>query len=194
MGRNDEDQELIARCIARDPGAWRAFVDRFAGTIRALARRYLKANGYVPDDGELDDLLQEVFLALTRRDHRLLRNYDATYTVKTYLGVITRTEVHRVLRKKRPVLGAPEEMEAAVGRGDPAAEAERAEELDVLSRALAELPERDRELLRMRYLRELDYRAISARLGISEASLGQLLYRAKERLRERLKGILGILV
>ena len=148
----------------------------------------------MPDDADLDDVMQEVFLAVTRRNHRLLRNYDSTYTVKTYLGVITRTEVHRVLRKRRPVLGAPEDMEAAADPGDLAAEAERAEETDVLSRALEELPERDRELLRLRYLRELDYKGISARLGIPEASIGQLLYRAKERLRERLKGILGILV
>jgi len=193
-GRNDEDLALVERCIARDPGAWRSFVDRFAGTIRALARRYLKLAGQMPDDGELDDILQEVFLALTRRNHRLLKNYDPTYTVKTYLGVITRTEVHRVLRKKRPVFGDPAEMQAAADPADHGAEAERTERIDVLTKALEDLPERDRELIRLRYLRELDYKGIAGRLGIPEASIGQLLFRAKDRLRERLKGILGILV
>jgi len=195
VGRNDDDLALVGRCIARDPGAWRAFVDRFAGTIRALARRYLKLAGQMPDDGELDDILQEVFLALTRRNHRLLKNYDPTYTVKTYLGVITRTEVHRILRKKRPsVFGDSADLQAAPDPADLGAEAERSERIDVLTRALEDLPERDRELIRLRYLRELDYKGISARLGIPETSIGQLLFRAKDRLRERLKGILGILV
>ena len=49
VGRNDDDRALIERCAARAPGAWREFVDRFSGTIRAVGRRYLKLKGQLGD-------------------------------------------------------------------------------------------------------------------------------------------------
>ena len=195
MGRNDEDLALVGRCIAVEEGAWRVFVDRFAPTVRGLARRYLRLHGKFPDEAEIDDVVQDVMLAVTRRDYHLLRNYDPTYTFKTYLGVITRTEVHRVLRKKRPVLGSPDEIEnAAPAQHDASGGVVQAEEREILTRALDQLPERDAEILRIRFLQEKDYKHIAATLRIPEASVGQTLFRAKQRLLEILKGVLNILV
>jgi RNA polymerase sigma-70 factor (ECF subfamily) len=195
VGRNRNDLELVERCVAGEPGAWRQFVDRFAPTVRALARRYLRLHGRMADSAELDDVVQDVFLAVTRREFRLLKNYDPTYTFKTYLGVITRTEVHRVLRKKRPLLGGPAELERAAPAGaDASVEAERTEEREVLATAMDELPDRDAEILRLRFLREMDYKAIAGTLRIPETSVGQTLFRAKQRLLDKLRGILGILV
>jgi len=190
-----DDTELVKRCIRREPGAWVEFVDRFKGTVQALARRYLKLNGHLPDEPEIEDIVQEVFLAIIRRDFRLLRNYDPTFTVKTYLGVIARTEVHRLLRRKRPMVGTEEEIEQA-GPAVPSSSdgAADAEEKEVLLRALEELPQRDAEILKLRFLREMDYRAIASALNIPETSVGQTLFRAKQRLVERLRGLLGILV
>ena len=115
--------------------------------------------------------------------------------MKTYLGVITRTEVHRILRKKRLPMGDPADLEGAAGEEPDVAEAAgRTEEREVLLDALESLPERDAEILRMRFLRELDYKAISRALDIPEPSVGQTLFRAKRRLLDKLRGILGILV
>ncbi|MFI5402508.1 MAG: RNA polymerase sigma factor [Planctomycetota bacterium] len=195
MAKGRDDEELVKRCIRREPGAWVEFVDRFQGTVLALARRYLKLNGHLPDEPELEDIVQEVFLAVIRRDFRLLRNYDATFTVKTYLGVITRTEVHRLLRRRRPMVGTDEELERA-GPSVPSSSdgAADAEEKEVLLRALDALPQRDAEILKLRFLREMDYRAIASAMNIPETSVGQTLFRAKQRLVERLRGLLGILV
>jgi len=189
VGRKSDDLELLERCIDRAPGAWRLFVDRFAPTIKALAARFLRHLGQPGDDATTEDVVQEVFLALTRRNHKLLRDYDSAYTVKTYLGVITRTQVHRSLRRRRPRSAGPEELDlAAPPQPDSTAELERSEERDLLLAAIDALPARDAEILRLRFLREQDYRAIAAKLGIPEASVGQTLYRAKQRLLEQLKG------
>ena len=161
----DDDRHLVDRCIARAPGAWRIFVDRFAPTVRALANRYLKLNGQFPDSAELDDIIQDVFKALIRRDYHLLKNYDPTYSFKTYLGVITRTEVHRLLRKRKRMGGRIEDLES-----------EPSPEPGVETRV------------------ERDYKTIAGILRIPEASVGQTLYRAKRRLLEKLKGLLGLLV
>jgi len=195
VARGRDDTDLLKRCIRREPGAWVEFVDRFKGTVQALARRYLKLNGHVPDEPELEDVVQEVFLAVIRRDFRLLRNYDATYTVKTYLGVITRTEVHRFLRRRRPLAAPVEELEGASPSAPASSDgAADAEEKEVLLKALDDLPPRDAEILRLRFLREMDYRSIAGVMSIPEASVGQTLYRAKQRLVEKLRGLLGILV
>lgn len=172
------------------PGAWVEFVDRFAPTTKAVARRYLKLHGWLPDDSLLDDIVQDVFVALTRRNYRLLKNYDPRYTFKTYLGVIARTEVHRQLRKRRPLLGDPADLAKAAGEApDTSAGAAAAEEREVLAEALEKLPDRDAEILRLRFLREMDYRAIAEALRIPEASVGQTLFRAKQRLLEKLRGL-----
>ena len=71
---------------------------------------------------------------------------------------------------------------------------ERAEEREVLAAAMDELPDRDSEILKLRFLREMDYKTIAATLRIPEASVGQTLFRAKQRLLDKLRGILGILV
>ena len=193
--RNEIDLELIGRCIASRPQAWAEFVDRFGPTILALARRYLRLHGAAPDQAALEDVVQEVFLALTRKDFKLLRNYDPTYTVKTYLGVITRTEVHRSLRRKRlPTTGIEAlEQTPSLDHDVPAA-ASRSEEIEVLARAMESLPAKDAAILRLRFLREMDYRAIANALKIPEPSVGQTLFRAKKRLLEKLRTILSILV
>ncbi|MHC4957244.1 MAG: RNA polymerase sigma factor [Planctomycetota bacterium] len=190
MGRNDDDLALLARCIAEEPGAWVEFVNRFAPTTRAIARRYLKLHGQPQDDNAVDDVTQDVFVAITRRNFRLLKNYDPRYTFKTYLGVITRTEVHRQLRKRRPSLGDPQEIARAAGTvEDTASGAATAEETEVLTAALEKLPGRDAEILRLRFLREMDYKAIANVMRIPEASVGQTLFRAKQKLIEALKGL-----
>jgi len=190
----DDDRLLVARCLSGEPGAWGQFVARFAPTVKGLARRYLQLHGHFPDDAETEDVVQEVFLSLTRRDYRLLRQYDPAYAFKTYLGVLTRTQVHRVLRKRAPVLGDAAQLEATPSPGaGPPETVGRSEESDLVDRALSELAPRDAEILRLRYYRELDYRQISTHLRIPEASVGQTLFRAKQRLLERLKGLLGLL-
>ena len=188
VGRKEDDLELLRRCIDRAPGSWRLFVDRFAPTIKALAARFLRHLGQPGDDASSEDVVQEVFLALTRRDYKLLRDYDPSYTVKTYLGVITRTEAHRSIRRKRPRPAGAEELDrAAQPQPDSTAEVERHEERDLVLAALDSLEPRDAEILRLRFLREQDYKAIAAKLGIPEASVGQTLYRAKRRLLDVLK-------
>ena len=132
--------------------------------------------------------MQDVFVAITRHDFRLLKNYDPRYTFKTYLGVITRTEVHRRLRKRTPAIGDPKDLDRNVAEGTDAVQAVvAAEEQEALAAALDELPQRDAEILRLRFLREMDYKAIARTMRIPETSVGQTLFRAKQKLLEKLR-------
>jgi RNA polymerase sigma-70 factor (ECF subfamily) len=185
------EAELVAACAAGNRAAWREFVARFGPLLTALARRMLARRTGRARDTDVDEVVADVFLALLRRDRILLKRYDPQYRVSTYLGVICRTEVLRLLRRgnrlphdlenadripDRP--GAPRPAEALL-------EDERRAAIESLRAGLAQLEERDRLLLTLRYLDGLDYRAIGAVLDVNPESVGQFLHRAKQRLARR---------
>ncbi|MDJ0522418.1 MAG: sigma-70 family RNA polymerase sigma factor [Planctomycetota bacterium] len=185
------EAELVQRCAQGDRDAWGQFVDRFGPLIQALARRMLARRTGRARDADVDEIVGEVFLALVRRDRILLHRYDPQYRVSTYLGVICRTEVLRHLRRGNRL---PRELEetghlpqraGTLGPSRSLEDRERTEAIETLRVALRELPERDRELLTLKYLEGLDYRSIGEALGLNPESVGQFLHRAKTKLAQR---------
>ena len=67
--------------------------------------------------------------------------------------------------------------------GGPDAAMSQVDDLVSVSPALAALPERDRELLRLRFFDNLTQSEIAARLGCSQVHVSRLLARALERVR-----------
>lgn len=190
-GSSGETEEaLVLACAGGDRDAWVRFVDRYGPLLQALARRMLlRRTGRAPD-ADVEEVTSGVFLALLQGDRRLLRRYRPEFRLSTYLGVICRTQVGKLAR--RPLsLARPEEVEepaADAGAETPLAALERKEKdaaLVVLKAALDALPPRDRLLLTMRFLEDLDYGQIAEVLRLRRESVGQLLHRAKERLAKR---------
>jgi RNA polymerase sigma-B factor len=60
---------------------------------------------------------------------------------------------------------------------------ERTDERDLLARLLEQLPDRERELLRLRFVEQLSQSDIAARIGISQMHVSRLLSATIERLR-----------
>ena len=185
----------MRRCADGDRAAWTEFVDRYGPLLAALARRMLRRRTGRAEEADVDEVVAEVFLALLRRDRALLHRYNPAFRLSTYLGVICRTEVSRHARRAGRFprdLEVPDEVPERPGApepGDGLDEGERSKALSALREALAELSERDRLILSLRYLEGLDYRAIGAALGLNPESVGQLLHRAKDRLARRVPGL-----
>lgn len=188
---NQEEAALVARCAAGERAAWETFVDRFGPLIVALVRRMLHRRTGRARDADVDEIAAEVFLALVRRDRILLKRFDSQYRLSTYLGVISRTEVLRHLRRGNRLphdLEEPTripERDGTLGPARTLEDQERTEAIAGLRTALAELEERDRLLLTMKYLDGMDYRSIGAALDLNPESIGQFLHRAKQRLAQR---------
>jgi RNA polymerase sigma factor for flagellar operon FliA len=70
---------------------------------------------------------------------------------------------------------------------DPASGAERRETLDALTRAIAELPEADRNVVILYHYEDLYLKEIGEILGVSESRVSQVLTRATERLKLKMK-------
>lgn len=174
------DETLLVRRLAAgdDPDAWTTFVDAYGPLLQALARRMLARRAGRAPDADVDEIVAEVFLALLRRDRRLLRRYDPTWRLSTWLGVLCRTAVLRHLRRRGRSTEALPDGEVA----QPASSDWTRERTDALEAALTGLKDRDALLLKLRFLEGLDYREIGLLLDVRPDSVGPLLARAKQRL------------
>lgn len=159
-----------------DEEAFRAFYDRTARVLRAYLAR-------VTGDSQLaDDLLQDAYYRFLRarsgyqtEEHR--RN--ALFRIATNLA----RDNHRRARL-RPAVTLVEGTAVEAGPGD-AASTERSADL---RRAMARLKPRDRALLWLAYAQGSSHREIAGSLGLETASIKLLLFRARRRLADLLRG------
>lgn len=183
---------LVLACANGDREAWEAFVRGYGPLLRALGRRMLARRTGKASDADVEEVVSQVFVALCRGERRLLRRYRPEFRLSTYLGVICRTEVGKMLRRKNLPSVATDfaDGEPRGDRADPAAETpltllerrERTGAIEEVHRALALLGTRDRLLISLRFIDGQDYGRIAAVLRVAPESVGQLLHRAKQRL------------
>jgi RNA polymerase sigma-70 factor (ECF subfamily) len=157
-----------------DQDAFRAFYDR---TARQAWAYLYRATG---DAALADDLLQESYYRLLRgrcvfesEDHRV------HYLFRIAANLLADT--HR----RRPPEHVP--LSDDTSREDAAPDAVRAvEERTDVARALATLAPRDRDMLWLAYADGASHAEIASHLGIARPSVKAMLFRARQRLAERL--------
>jgi RNA polymerase sigma-70 factor (ECF subfamily) len=155
-----------------DEDTFRAFYDR---TARGVWAYLCRMSG---DSRAADDLLQETY-------YRFLKiggTYESDAHQRNYLFRIATNLVHDLRRKRRvePVDTIEEaDATAAESGGDVAVAAAR--RID-LSRAMAQLKPRERELLWLAYAQGSSHVEIAQSLGLKASSIKGLLFRARKRL------------
>ena len=133
----------------------------------------------VGDGAMAEDLTSLTFEKAWVARHRYRRDLAG---FSTWLMTIARNVAIDHYRRRRD--HAPlEAAEHVAGGDDPHRELERRETFEHLSRLLAGLPERDRELVSLKYGAELTNRAIAKQLKLTETNVGTLLHRAVTKLR-----------
>jgi len=165
--------EALAR---GEKGAWEAFVRRYAGLVVAAVR------GVAREAGEVEDLVQEVFLRLCRDDFRLLRNYDPTRAqLSTWVTIIARSTARDALRRHRPVVVPIEAVPEGQLAVDPV------EPVRPLKLPEALLSPRQREILTMLYDREMEVAEVATALGIDRQTVRSAHHKAMVKLRAHFK-------
>lgn len=187
---NEADRGLVEALLAHEPGAWDLFVERYGGFVAAVVGKLFKARGKRARGADVDDVAENVFVMLLEQDSRLLRRYDPRYKLSAYLGVLARTAVHRHLRRQRANVDLPDEMWgeslADSSAGTASEETVSLEMRSALRGVVSDLPDRDREVLRLFYYEGHDYQHIADQLGLSVNSVGAALSRARARLTKAL--------
>jgi RNA polymerase sigma-70 factor (ECF subfamily) len=173
--QTDDPAALVAAAQA-DPARFDALYDQYVGRIY----RYLYSRTGNPADAE--DLTSQTFLsaleALPRYRHR---GYFAAW-----LFQIARSKVMDHFRGSRPELRL-ETAEPGSPREALFEQVASAQEVRQLSVLIRELPEADRELIRLRYVADLGFAEMAALLGKREEAVKKALYRLLARLQSRLE-------
>jgi len=183
------DRNLLKRCLAQQPGAWKDFVDRFVGLFVHVINHSAHARSVRLSSHDVDDLCAEVFLALVADDAAILRRFRGKSSLATYLTVVSRRIVVREIarRRKAGTLGDMDLQFSSIIEQAPSMEAEsqRIDNREQVERLLKELPDGDAEVIRQFHLEGKSYNEISSQLGIPENTIGPTLSRARDKMRQR---------
>lgn len=145
----------------------------------ALPRVYNFFRWRVGDGAVAEDLTSRTFEKAWVARERYRRDLSG---FGTWLLVIARNVATDYWRTRKS--HAPLEAAADVpGGATPEELAERRSDFERLSRALAALGERERELIALKYGAGLTNRAIAKSTGLSESNVGTLLHRTIQALR-----------
>jgi RNA polymerase sigma-70 factor (ECF subfamily) len=181
------DEEVVRRVREGDVSAFEVLVERYRRGIANFAGAALH------DPTEAADLTQETFL----RAYAHLGTFNpqlgkfSTWIYQIARNVI-RTHLGRSLRKPAAQqLPEDQTLENTLPdhsrESDPAGGVLRDEAERELREALAELPERSRTVLALRYFDNMEYSTIASTLGLSLGNVKTLIHRGKIALAKKLR-------
>ena len=174
--RDLELVELVRRASVGDRLAWEQLYSRFTPMLRAVAGSHRLS----PSD--VEDAVQTAWL-------RLLDNIDRVREPAAVGGWLTMTTRRECLRLLRGTARERPSDDPALGDSAASPDPERillaAERRAALRRALAMLPERQRELMTLFAADpSMDYCTVGARLAMPVGSIGPTRARSLARLRD----------
>lgn len=189
MALTEIDRNLLKRCLAEEPGAWKDFVDRFIGLFVHVINHTAHARSVRLSNADVDDLCAEVFLALLANDFAVLRQFRGKSSLATYLTVVARRVVVREVARRRmaEALGhvAASHQPTLLSMQASRPEQQRIDDYEEVEQMLSDLTTKDAEVVRQFHLEGKSYTEISSHLGIPENSIGPTLSRARDKLRQR---------
>ena len=181
---DDDDEDALARRFASgDPSAFDEIVTLHRERVTGLAFRLLGWR-----DGEVEDVVQEVFLSVLNH----LGRFRGESKVGTWLTVITinKCRTHRTRwfarwrMLRRRLKEAPSEPAPAADEG-----VRRDETSARVREAVQKLRPRDREVIVLHYLEQNDLAEMAGLLGVSQNAVEVRLHRARQRLKGLLKDV-----
>lgn len=175
-------QSSAASAVQEQPLDWQALFCQHQGWLRTVILARLGEREGV------DEVLQEVALAAVRQQAPLADGGKVAAWLYR-LAVLQSLLYRRRLGRRRNA------MRRLADRGDVPGESGEVDPLErllaterghLVRNALIQLPERDREILLLKYVHDWSYHEIAQHLGASHAAVETRLFRARRRMRELL--------
>lgn len=180
QGTGRSDARLVRECLKGNEEAWSALIDKYKNLIYSIPVKY----GFSPD--EASDVFQAVCVELLGE----LPKIRKPAALPKWIMQVT---AHKCFRDKRQRLRVDQLDENHTSKLEPVPpEAEgilrEAEEEQHLREAMAGLPPRCQELVRMLFFEDpaREYREIAKSLGIAVGSIGFIRQRCLDKLRRHL--------
>ena len=182
------DVELVRGALDGVESAFRDIVSRYQRPVFGLIVRMVK------DAGRAEELAQDTFV----KAFRALHTYDAQRKFSAWLLTIAHHVAIDELRKgtlvTEPLVAATPDGERTREFADrraatPADLAERAQLAEALQQAIGRLRPEYREVVTLRYERDLDYDEIVDITGLPMGTVKSALHRARKELAEQLESL-----
>lgn len=170
------DENLLIALAEGDEAALDVLYIRHSGRVLAYALK----RGLNRDRAE--DVLQIVFMQVFRKKHL----YDPKHSALAWIYVITRSELKDYRNREIKEFVEWEDSLSQTDGNPPILEGQLgdSEEAEAL---LGSLKPREQEVMRLKYLEDLEYDEIAARLNETESNLRQIVSRSLKFLRGKRK-------
>jgi RNA polymerase sigma-70 factor (ECF subfamily) len=185
--RGDDEEALIARCLAGDSESFRPFVQRYQRVVFSVAYRMLGSRA------DAEDVAQQAFVdafdALDRFHSDGRKNAFSTWLIRIAIN-----RCKDILKSKKRT---EESLDDVVAGGaamfshdprDPETSLAQARQRRALELALMKVPLKYREVLVLKDVEELSYEEIRTILGLPITTLKIRVVRARSMMRARLEG------
>jgi RNA polymerase sigma-70 factor (ECF subfamily) len=180
LSESPDDIAAVAKAPAAEMLSFDQLVANFELRVRHLAYRLLGWRD------EVDDVTQDVFLAA----FRAMPRYRGDAQLWTWLMRITINQCRTQQRRRYVKLKALKSLITRQWHLSAAASADETPERDEtatrIREAVTKLSPKDREVIVLYYLEEMDVSAMTGLLGTSVSNVNVRLHRARERLRKLL--------
>ena len=187
-----EERDLLKRCLERRPDAWDEFIRRYHPVIEGAIRfTFLRCVFSVPEH-DVANVVQDLYSRLYDDDFRRLRSFEARCPLGAWLKSLAVRHALNTIRdeKLRGRFGGGSLDETPLQIEDPrevAVTPDDREEIERLGILLDQLGPLQRTAIKMFYYDGLPYRQIASALGITTQTVGSLISRGRDRLREMMK-------
>ena len=185
---------LIQRCLGGDQSAWEEIVRQHRRKVFNIAYKFTGRHD------EAEDLTQDIFLKIFKSLH----TFDRRANFQTWLVSVSRNlciDHYRSVRTERETIArdvdAGELTPSAPGQSAYQA-LEQKDRVELLRKAMAELPRDLRQAVTLRDLFELSYQEIADREGLPEGTVKSRINRGRtelarqvQRLREQDERVSG---
>ena len=170
------DELALIRAARQDPALFGELYKHYVDRVY----RYLYSR--IGNVHEAEDLTAQTFLAAFESFNRFRQ--DAHFA--SWLFSIARHKIADYFRRRKnsPVT---EEIQDISVEKDPLFEVAQSEQVQALAAILPTLAEKERELLRLRFLAEMSFPEMARFLHRNESALKKSLYRLLERLHNQLE-------
>ena len=179
----DSIDAVIQRCLAGDQDAWAQIVRQHWRKVFNIAYKFTGKHD------EAEDLTQDVFLKIFKS----LNTFDRRDNFQTWLVSVSRNlciDHYRSVRKERETIDRDVdagELTPAATTKSPFAALEQRDRVELLKKALDQLPPTLRSAVLLRDIQELSYQEIADRLHLPEGTVKSRINRGRTELARQIR-------
>jgi RNA polymerase sigma-70 factor (ECF subfamily) len=179
----DSIDTLIQRCLAGEQTAWEQIVRQHWRKVFNIAYKFTGKHD------EAEDLTQDVFLKIFKS----LNTFDRRANFQTWLVSVSRNlciDHYRSVRKERETIDRDVdagELSPVAQTVSPVAALEHRDRVDLLKKALDQLPPTLRSAVLLRDIQELSYQEIADKLNLPEGTVKSRINRGRTELSRQIR-------